>query len=391
MNGIHLYLQTEYNEAYANASLLEQFLANSTSEIGKASITTRAALSIAIKLITEIGSLIEESVHRANCMNNEARLGAMCSILTETYISAKFPPAGLALLKYGRSAILKFPSLQRAFPRLYNILISRIRQTESILGRPLNDKAKQGIIDYHEVGRNEPGRDGSPARSSNYTKDQIQEQAFILEEAGFNRIERAQIMLGRKLTEQVRQAIRDAHELDEDQLIKKVRILRRAGINNQMERRLLIEAEIVGKRSRRARRPLPRGTKLTRDIDQMMKDGGKGKVRISEEAKEEYYNVITQIDPKLEHEYEILKSRFYRFINALANNDQTHMRLFRPRRGFEFKGSKNQHAHINKIKNRQIPLYVICYQINEGIVNIFFFGLHPIDNDYENHKCKKYN
>ena len=139
-------------------------------------------------------------------MKTEAQAEIICGLLSKLFIP---PISAVALLKYGKSAIRMFANLQRAFPRLY-----KIGQAERILGRiDLTKKEKQGIIDYHKTGGERPQRSATPTERYNYRKNQRQAQARVLEEAGFDRIERAEIMLGRSLDGKIRQDIQQAHEV----------------------------------------------------------------------------------------------------------------------------------------------------------------------------------
>ena len=61
----------------------------------------------------------------------------------------------------------------------------RLGEARELLGRELTLTQREGLIRAHEVGRGQPGRDGTPAGFGNYTLAQMREKRRILDEAGF--------------------------------------------------------------------------------------------------------------------------------------------------------------------------------------------------------------
>ena len=70
----------------------------------------------------------------------------------------------------------------------------RLSESERVLGRTLNTDQRQAVIDAHNVGTGQVGRDGTPAGIGNYTQTQIAGKARRLREAGFNRIQARELM-----------------------------------------------------------------------------------------------------------------------------------------------------------------------------------------------------
>ena len=68
--------------------------------------------------------------------------------------------------------------------------VERIRFAEEHLGRTLDGRERGAIQAAHLVGEGEDGADGHPARVGNYTDEQLERKARILELAGFSRRER---------------------------------------------------------------------------------------------------------------------------------------------------------------------------------------------------------
>ena len=259
INQTKLYFKTEYTRNYEKASVLEQLM-QLTPNVPDP-ILMRTGWAIGIEILNKVSQLIREEIERTQCMNTQAQAEIICNLLADIFIP---PISAIALLKYGKSAIRAFPNLQRAFPKLHRSQnIFNTEKVESILGKTLTEKERQAIRQVHEINRRQPRQDSNPTERRNYIKNQRREQARILEEAGFSRTQRAEIMLGRSLSDQQKQAIIRAHEVGrgqpgkdgtlaragnytEAQLQEKIRILDEAGIKNSFERRILVEANIVG-------------------------------------------------------------------------------------------------------------------------------------------------
>ncbi len=71
---------------------------------------------------------------------------------------------------------------------------TRISRAERILGRPLSAAQRKAVEDAHLVGKGEPGLNGGPAGIGNYTQAQLDRKARILREAGINEAERRMLM-----------------------------------------------------------------------------------------------------------------------------------------------------------------------------------------------------
>lgn len=70
----------------------------------------------------------------------------------------------------------------------------RIKSAEKLLGRNLTSIEKIAILNAHFTGFGETGKSGGPAGAYNYTQEQLAKKAQILNEAGFDRDQRRQII-----------------------------------------------------------------------------------------------------------------------------------------------------------------------------------------------------
>ena len=71
----------------------------------------------------------------------------------------------------------------------------RLQRAETVLGRRLSAQERQAVIQAHYVGFGQRGRDGQNlAGLNNYTPEQLRQKARILEEAGFSPAERRSLM-----------------------------------------------------------------------------------------------------------------------------------------------------------------------------------------------------
>ena len=70
----------------------------------------------------------------------------------------------------------------------------RLNESERVLGRELNPDQRQAVIDAHNIGRGEVGKDGGIAGLGNYTPVQIATKARILRRAGFESFEARTLM-----------------------------------------------------------------------------------------------------------------------------------------------------------------------------------------------------
>ena len=68
---------------------------------------------------------------------------------------------------------------------IYPKSVARLNRAESVLNRELSEKQAQGILKAHKVGRGEIGRNGRPAKAGNYTTEQLLRKTRILKQSGF--------------------------------------------------------------------------------------------------------------------------------------------------------------------------------------------------------------
>ena len=184
MEGINLYLNTEYEKAYNEVSL----------PFKKTKALARMSMAISKQILNSVTEMISQQFEGIRCMNVQARSQLICQFLGEIFVP---PVSGLALLKFGMKATKTFPNLTRAFDQLENISPrgrrannrTRLNEAESLLGKNLSREDRDAIIQAHEVGRGETGKDGTPARIGNYTTAQLRQKARILKEQGFNQNE----------------------------------------------------------------------------------------------------------------------------------------------------------------------------------------------------------
>ena len=244
IDGINLYLHTEYDKAYSEVS----------SPFRKTKALARMGMSISQQLLDSVMELISQQYQQLGCLNFEAKSKVICEFLGDLFVP---PISGFALLKFGIRATRRFPNLERAFDKIGSASRSsraqnnaRIREAQNFLGRPLNSRERNAVIEAHEVGRGEAGRDGTPARIGNYTQAQLRQKARILKENGFNRADIRSLMengivglskiestsfqiivmsmfsqnppdlLGRPLKSRERDAIIEAHEIGKNQVGK---------------------------------------------------------------------------------------------------------------------------------------------------------------------------
>jgi hypothetical protein len=76
-----------------------------------------------------------------------------------------------------------------AFLHLPENTAKQLQLAENILNKSLSESQTQAIINAHNIGTGEPGRDGSPAAVGNYTYIQLLQKTRILRQAGFTRNE----------------------------------------------------------------------------------------------------------------------------------------------------------------------------------------------------------
>ena len=244
IDGINLYLHTEYENAYSEVS----------SPFKKTKALARMGMSISKQLLDSVMELISQQYQELGCFNFEAKSQILCQVLGEIFVP---PISGFALLKFGIKAARRFPNLGRAFDKIGGASRGsrarnnvRIRETQNLLGRPLNSKERNAVIEAHEVGRDKAGKDGTPARIGNYTQAQLRQKAHILKENGFNRADIRLLMengivglsevestsfqrivrgmfsrnppdlLGRPLKSRERNAIIEAHEISKGEVGK---------------------------------------------------------------------------------------------------------------------------------------------------------------------------
>lgn len=139
------------------------------------------------------------------CLNShqiQAQTGPRCENYTVKAITADncYLAAGLAAL----DATSSMPRLSTFIARLKgrgpnaeNVSPLTLRPTpEMVLGRqsPLTSTEAAGLARAHAVGDGMPGADGSPARIGNYTREQLDEKARILRDAGFNENDRRRLI-----------------------------------------------------------------------------------------------------------------------------------------------------------------------------------------------------
>lgn len=190
MNIVRLYLHTEFEKAYDQASFP-----------GKTIQALRLmGGTIAQLILDQVTELISQKYQELDCLNLESRSKVICKFVGEIFIP---PAAAFTLLKYGPKAISKLPNVKKAFAKLEKkrgpFLVrnkKRLKEAEKILGRPLNKRQKEAIVKAHEVGKGKPGRDGSPARIGNYTLAQIRAKAKILKEENLSHNEIRKLMKG---------------------------------------------------------------------------------------------------------------------------------------------------------------------------------------------------
>lgn len=76
-----------------------------------------------------------------------------------------------------------------AFFHLPEDTVKQLQSAENILNKSLSEPQIQAIINAHNIGTGEPGRDGSPAAVGNYTYIQLLQKTRILRQAGFTQNE----------------------------------------------------------------------------------------------------------------------------------------------------------------------------------------------------------
>lgn len=74
-------------------------------------------------------------------------------------------------------------------PQINTETISRLKFAEYVLNKPLSKQQKQAIIKAHNIGKEEPGKDGTLAGIGNYTKAQLLKKTKILKQSGFTQKE----------------------------------------------------------------------------------------------------------------------------------------------------------------------------------------------------------
>lgn len=183
---VKLYLHTEFQKAYDETS----------SPFRTVKALKLMGGSIADLILKSITDLISQKYQEFGCLNFEAKSQMICQLVGEIFVP---PAAAIGLIKYGPKAIDQFPNLAKAFSNLdQNVTLgklktttnsNRIKESEGLLEKSLNQAQSDAIIKAHEVGKGTPGKDGSPTRIGNYTPAQLKEKAKILKEAGFNQNE----------------------------------------------------------------------------------------------------------------------------------------------------------------------------------------------------------
>ena len=90
------------------------------------------------------------------------------------------------------------------------------------------------------------------------------------------------------------------------------------------------------------------------------------KVRVSKDV-QKTFNVLND---------EVVKEKFQDFIEVLNIQDRLiridRLRSYMPKEGFALADTNVQHAHINGGN----PTYLVCYTIENNIIDLFFFGTH---------------
>ncbi len=184
LEGVNLYLHTEYSKAYQEASL----------PFRETNALMRMSMSISKQLLSRVMELISQKYQEIGCLNFEAKSKTVCQFIGEIFIP---PVGGFVLLKHGIKASGRFSNIAKAFDKLDDVTQQargshnrrRLNEARHVLERDLTPQQRRAVIEAHEVGQNEPGKDGSPARIGNYTQAQLRQKARILKNQGFNQRE----------------------------------------------------------------------------------------------------------------------------------------------------------------------------------------------------------
>ncbi len=170
-NSIRLYIYTEYDKAYQEASFPRA--------LNAASAVSRQLMTF---LVSKLTDMVKESYTEFGCLNTQARSRRICQTLSDFIMP---PAAFFAFLKHGARAVSQFPSLQRGLNSLRAAgrlapYRQRLDQARRILGKSLTPEQENAIVAAHLVGLGERGANGAPAQVGNYTPAQLRRKAEIL-------------------------------------------------------------------------------------------------------------------------------------------------------------------------------------------------------------------
>ena len=172
MESVKLYLHSEYEKAYEEASFPKS-----------AKATMAVGASLAKLLYDSIADTLSEDVAEWSCLNTQGKSGKVCSWL-------------LALAPVGGGAIPLSKVLNKLVTGKWNKMQKRRRVlAEEALDRKLTKEQADAVERAHLVGAGEMGKDGiNPAMIGNYTEAQLREKAKILRQAGFSKLEREKLI-----------------------------------------------------------------------------------------------------------------------------------------------------------------------------------------------------
>ena len=116
------------------------------------------------------------------------------SDLKSCLLSASLASLPITLPIIGLSGIALAKKLRGTKVSSQAVPSSSAEKAEEVLGTKLSSSQKKAIEEAHLVGQGQVGRDGTPARIGNYTEDQLRRKAEILKQAGLSSSQRRTLM-----------------------------------------------------------------------------------------------------------------------------------------------------------------------------------------------------
>ena len=158
------------------------------------------------KLWEKVMGVVEEQTEKIQCMNEGAKMRVGCMVLAE----ASFEVAP-ALLTGGGTLALAMVMRAKKGERLADVFEvpggggkravsgnltdrERIAEAGRLLSKKLTPDQERALLEAHLVGKGARGADGGPAKLGNYTQAQIVRKGRILRRAGFSPDETRKLM-----------------------------------------------------------------------------------------------------------------------------------------------------------------------------------------------------